>query len=531
VTDATRRESRRARPDRMLAIALDAAEWSLVERWARDGTLPHLARLLEQGTHGRLASTAGWLAGTPWPSFYTGRYPPDHGFLFHLQWRPDRMRHERPSHDWLPLTPFYRRFGQFGRRVIAIDVPITYPAGGAFDGIEVTSWSTHDKIAPTVSRPPHVMAWINREFGTEPITIESGGLQAVRPLLRLRDELVRSADREAALCEALMQRERWDFFLIALGGAHRGGHKLWDRTSVEGRMSPDEAAEYDRALRDVYVACDATVGRIVRAAGPDVITLVFALHGMWQSTSRYDLLPEMLERVLTDRRESLAAMEPKHRLLRRLRSVVPLEWRTSVKQRLPERLQDVLSRFWRGVDARDWSRTRAFWLMGDLQALVQINLRGRERQGIVEPGHEYDTLRERVADGLLTFRDADSGERLVQAIGRGDTLYPEARSTVGLPDLVVRWNDTPCVTHRAIVSPRYGTIDWPSPGHPLDGRSGHHGPDGWLIAAGGPFPAGAELRDLSIFDLNATIHALLDVPRPPEMIGEPPRELRREALR
>jgi predicted AlkP superfamily phosphohydrolase/phosphomutase len=367
--------------------------------------------------------------------------------------------------------------------------------------------------------------WIAREFGKEPIPIETAGLQRVGPLLRLRDDLVQSTRKEAELCEALLARERWDLFLVALGGTHRAGHKLWDRTSVEGPMSPDEAAEYDRALRDVHVACDATVGRIVRAAGPDCRVLVFALHGMTKSTSRFDLLPEMLARVLAGSREPRGADRPKHALLERLRAALPVEWRASVKQRLSPRLQDTLTKFWRAPDARDWARTRAFPVMGDLQAMVQVNLRGRERLGIVEPGREYDALCAQIAEGLLTFADADTGERVIGAIGRGTELYPEARYTVGLPDLVVRWTDTPCATHRAIVSPRYGTVAWPLPGHPLDGRSGHHGPDGWLIAAGDGIPAGAELRGASIFDLNATIHALLGVERPPEMHGVAIREL------
>jgi len=515
-----------AKPAPVLAIALDAAEWVLIERWARDGTLPNLKRIYERAARGRLESTAPTLAGTPWPSFYTGSYPPDHGFLFHLQWRADRMRHERPSPEWLPMTPFYRRFGDFGKRVVAIDVPISYPAT-SLNGVEVTSWSTHDKIAPTVSYPPDLMKWINREIGTEPIHIESAGVQRREALLRLRDDLIRSTRREAALCEALMKRGPWDLFIIALGAAHRGGHKLWDRTSVEDDMTPEEAAEYDGALRAVYVACDAAVGRIVEAAGPGVITLVFALHGMQTSSSRFDLTPEMLERILTGRRESVGAMKPKHPLLQGLRTVVPLEWRTAVKQRLPEALQDGLSLFWRGADSRDWSSTRAFCLMGDLQALVQVNLRGREAAGIVEPGREHDALCARIAEGLLTFRDADTGERVVERVARCDRLYPKAEYKVGLPDLVICWNDKPCVSHRAIVSPEYGTIDWPLPGRPLDGRSGHHGTHGWLLATGAGVVPGTEIDGASIFDLNATIHHLLGVPRPPGMHGSVIRALQR----
>ena len=427
------------------------------------------------------------------------------------------MRHERPRPDWLPMKPFYRRFGEFGKRVVAIDVPITY-APEPLSGVEVTSWSTHDKIASTSSYPSEVMEWINREIGRQPIGIECAGMQTVGALLALREHLIESTRCQARLCEVLMAREPWDFCIVGIGATHRAGHKLWDRSSAL-TLSPDQGAEYDGALRDVYVACDEAVGRILEAAGEGVIVLSFALHGMGPNISRFDLVPEMLERVLSGL-GSPPSPRAKHPALERLRKTVPTEWRTAIKQRLPEGVQDGLSLFWRGVDSRDWSRTRAFALMGDLQALVQINLRGREAEGTVEPGTEYEDLCDRITEGFLTFRDRDTGERVIDQIGRGDKLYPEARYDVGLPDLVIRWNDKPAASHRALVSARHGAIDWPHPGRPLDGRSGHHGPQGWLIATGGHIPAGLRVKPATVFDLNATIHHLVGVPQPHRMLGD-----------
>ncbi|NNF11892.1 MAG: hypothetical protein HKN72_01635 [Gemmatimonadetes bacterium] len=510
--------------DRVLALALDAADWALIERWARDGTMPNMKRLHERGARGRVISTVDWLAGSPWPSFYTGSYPPDHGFLFHLQWRPATMRHERPSHDWLPMTPFYRRFGEFGKRVLAIDVPISYGAE-ELNGVELTSWSTHDKITAPMSYPPEELDWIAKEIGSEPITLEQGGLQGFGSLMKLRDDLIESAKRQAAACEKLMAREVWDFMIVALGAAHRAGHKLWDRSSVE-ELTEDEGPEYDRALRDVYVACDDAVGRIVEAAGPDTTVLCFALHGMETNRSRFDLVPEMLERVLAGG-EPQEGRSSARTLLGGVRSAVPLEWRSGVKQRLPPSWQDRLSRFWRGVDDKDWSKTLAFPLMGDLQALVQINLRGREKEGIVEPGDEYDALCDRIAEGLLTFRDADTGERAIADVGRGPDLYPDARWDVGIPDLVVRWPETAALNVRHVTSDRFGTIDWPCPGRPLDGRSGHHGPQGWLIAVGDHIDEGSDLGAVSAYDFNATIHRLMGVPQPEGMLGRPVQSLTR----
>ncbi len=512
----------RSSGNKVLMIALDASESTLIDRWTKDGTMPHLQRLRERGAYGPMASTADWLAGTPWPGFYTGTLPPEHGFLFHQQWRPEIMRHDRPRPEWLPLTPFYRAFGQYGRRTIAVDVPITYEVGPAerFDGIEVTSWSSHDKVGATAAYPPGTMKAINRKFGRQPIMIEMAGTLPAKTLLRTRDGLIQSVHRQSDLSVDLLARERWDFAIVALGAPHRGGHKLWDRSSIEGELAPRDESAYDRALRDVYVACDEAVGRLVNQAGGGVTVLVFALHGMRDNYSRFDLAPAMLDRILAGGKPAApAATKSPHALLQKLRGAVPVEFRTSLKSRLSDGMQDALTRFWRPHDKHDWSHTPAFCLMGDLQALVHINLKGRERDGIVEPGAEYEQRLTEIAAGLRTFVDADTGQPLLKRIGRGNELYPEATHRRVQPDLILDWVETPAWLHRAITSPTYGTIDWPSPGRSLDGRSGHHVSQGWLVAVGEGIVPGTPIENAHCHDLNATIHALLGVPRPDSMRG------------
>jgi len=70
----------RPQASRVLLIGLDAAEPRLVERWMTDGSLPNLRRLRDSGSYGRLASTADWISASPWPTFYTGTSPGDHGY-------------------------------------------------------------------------------------------------------------------------------------------------------------------------------------------------------------------------------------------------------------------------------------------------------------------------------------------------------------------------------------------------------------------------------------------------------------------
>src|SRR3990170_8078107 len=106
------------RPKSVLAIALDAAELSLVERWMNDGTLPTLKRLRSKGAYGKLTSSAEWLAGSPWPTFYTGTAPGEHGLYETTQWQPEKMQYSQVSPRWLPLCPFWRNLERKELRVI-----------------------------------------------------------------------------------------------------------------------------------------------------------------------------------------------------------------------------------------------------------------------------------------------------------------------------------------------------------------------------------------------------------------------------
>jgi len=144
-------------------------------------------------------------------------------------------------------------------------------------------------------------------------------------------------------------------------------------------------------------------------------------------------------------------------------------------------MQDRLtSRFFMGEV--DWATAKVFPVIADLHGYLRINLRGRESPGVVEPGAEYDRLCETLAEGLMTFVDADTQQPVVSDVRRCDELFGDGTHLHELPDLIVRWAPSDAATHRAIASPRHGSIAWPDPGSNPDGRSGNHRPEGFLLA-------------------------------------------------
>lgn len=496
----------------LLMIGIDAAEISLVSRWMADGSLPNLSRLRDRGIFLPLESTADWLVGSPWPSFYTSTSPSDHGLYHYLMWRPDLMRHDRPTPDWMPLRPFWRDIADQGLSVAAVDVPLAY-APSAYPGRELCGWATHETLQPVCSNPPELIEQIENRIGKPPFDDEEAYLLTPRQLLQVRDQCVRTTQIVAAAGASLIADEPCDLFLLCFSATHRAGHQLWDRANMIGEATPADAETLKDALRQVYIAADAGVGTLLEAMGQDANVLLFSLHGMGVNNSRVDVLADMLSRVLAG-----DAPDVKPGVLDKLRALVPADARSWIKTRLPIFMQDRLTLFWR-TRGIDWSKTSAFAAFSDLYGYVRINLRGREAEGMVAP-EDYDALRDRIIAGLGTFVDEDSGEPVVETVMKIEDIYPDGAMQSHLPDILIRWTATAAARHRALISPQFGKVAWPTPGTHPQGRSGNHRSQGFVIGAG-PDIASVTRPGAHILDLAPTAYALLGLDQPSAMRGRP----------
>src|SRR3954451_14639463 len=104
-----------------------------------------------------------------------------------------------------------------------------------------------------------------------------------------------------------------------------------------------------------------------------------------------------------------------------------------VKDRNVEMLFDQ-GQFWENVD---WSHTRAYAMgLGEMY----INVKGRESQGIVNPGPEYDALKSELQSRLVTMTDMENGEHPVRRVLAREEIYRQFDPNI-IPDLFVTNND------------------------------------------------------------------------------------------
>jgi len=495
---------------KVMTIVLDAADPSLIEKWMDDGSLPNLKRLKEQGAYGRLAPISGWLAEAVPYSFYTGQGPASHGAHCYVMFQKETMKFRPPGPDWLPMRPFWRNFQKGGPRAIVLDVSNCY-GPEPFNGLEIAGWATHDALVPFQTYPPDLAKWIHQRFGSSILPDEVYGLVSKKDFIKTRDLMFEVSDKFGRLCTELMQNESWDFFLAFLFTIHHSGHRLWSSVNIRESLNEAEKTELEDAMRQVYIAGDRAVGEMVQAAESNTLVMVMSLHGMGVNQSRTWIFPEMLRRILQEKEEGYTL----YRLLKKFRLLVPLGWRHKIKSRLPYYARRWLTRFWR-VGGQNWKHTKALHLFSDTQGWVRINLKGREAQGVVE-AHEYEAICQRITEGIRSFVDADTGELLVKNITALHKVL-EGERVDDLPDLIVDWADSPAARHRAVISPQFGRIDWPTPGHNPEGRSGNHRPEGFLIAHGDGIRQG-EIKDANMLDIAPTILSLLKQQLPEKMQG------------
>lgn len=469
---------------RLAMIGLDAAELSFVREHV--AALPVLSRLLVDARP--LKSTAAHLAGSVWPTFYTGTRPGEHGIYHHLQWDQRAMRLRRVTDAWLRAEPFWYELERRGKRVVSLDVPMTFPSR-LDHGTELINWGSHDTLSATSARPDGLKREILRRFGPHPMGCEIPVNKTSSELESIRSRLVAGAKRKGELSRWIAERAPWDFFLTAFGETHRGGHILW----------PDDAFRDPAALLSVYRAVDDAVGHLLDSPSMrDAHVVVFALHGMGDNISQEHFVPKIVDRInaafagqaSTATNDAPAKPHGQRSVMRTLRETIPAGVQNAIARAVPVGVRDWVVN--RSVTAgHDWPHTPGFALLADLHGYFRFNLRGRESAGSLDAaGDTLARYRAFVVDALKSFSVADTGRPLVKEIVDVDAAFPGTRRA-HLPDLIVTWNVAPQATR--IESPTLGAID----AAPGTGRSGNHRPHGFVASPTLDLSAVSHIADLA----------------------------------
>jgi predicted AlkP superfamily phosphohydrolase/phosphomutase len=523
---------------RLLVIALDGLERSLVERLVAEGELPAIGRVLREGLVGETMATHHHLAEVPWTEMLTGCRPGTTGYWSPFAFAADYSVREIAAHDFAQHPPFYACCP--GRKILVFDVPQARLHQG-IDGIQLLGWGSHTPQAASVSAPGELLAEVTRRFGPHPAFPEDWMMvtETRRRTAALTAALLDGIARRTAIARDLMARLDWDLAFIVCSETHSAGHNFWHLGHYGHPLAAAFGECFGDPLKRILKAADGLVAGLREAAPPQTPIMLFAERGMKPNTCDLPsllFLPELLYRRAFDR---AALGRPRSAKLGASGTGCEGDWGliawslqedTNVLRRtLRRHARPGISRrfdrlFGSALDlvhpydtrlgylppmwyCRHWPRMPAFALPSYADGLIRINLAGRETSGIVSPS-EYERFCDSLIVLLKELRNPRTGEPVVEEAIRTRRSGKEALlADPSLPDadLVVRWRDTPA---DVIESPEYGRIG-PLPFR----RSGDHTPRGFFAISGPGLPA-QRLKPGHLVDLAPTILDLLAVPAP-----------------
>lgn len=340
--------------------------------------MPNVAALVREGSLRRMTSVYPWISSVAWTTIVTGRNPGKHGIFGFVDRDPATLKIHIPTSRHMKTDSLWEILNRAGKRVIVVNVPGTFPPKPV-DGILIA-----DFLSPTLTKAVHPPSLLPKleELGYR---IDTDPWLARESRARFLPDLRDALEKRTRTLLYLMDHEPWDFFMGVIMETDRLHHFFFE---------PMEQGDpiYAPAFFDVYREIDAFIGQVRDRLDSNTPLLLLSDHGFcsirrevyynrWLFETGYlkfDRMPP----------ESLSDMSP---------------------------------------DSLAYSMD---------PGRIFLNVKGRERDGRVAPGEEYERLRERLAVEAEALRDPESGDRVVLRAYRREELY-EGPSLEAAADLIL----------------------------------------------------------------------------------------------
>jgi len=537
---------------RMLLIGLDGIPFARLSQWADDGMLPNVAELLAEGTSGPLESTIPPTTSPAWQVCFTGKGLGSLGIYGFAEVRPFDV----PPPPLVPVDSgpivghtLFDVLSRAGKRVIARQVRCCYPAWD-INGYMQTGYPTPTPYDPRRFWPrgPETMARLMDHWAEKrrDANIPWGWFNLEQSM----EACLRELRKECDVVIDDLRRMDFDCYCNIVGATDTTQHLFWLFSDPFLPITDRERRLFADVVPHAYRLIDRLMARLLDVVPTDVPIMFVSDHGggceatrafrlnhwlIQQGWSRPLDPKDAVERPvppplrdLPDTPQRLA--ERRARLGRNRRSAwrrqaIPLAT-SYIRAMLPEGVVDTLRRIgWRPYTTPQFSRpkphpfdmssTQAYgYGFGECCGSVVINLRGRQGGGIVEPGEDYERLRDQIIDALTALRDPANDEPICEAVWRREELYQGPHADQA-PDIVFLLHGD----YRCDLSPAGPVVDNADESR-IFTRSGEHTRWGTCIARGDAFGhRGSRRDDARLLDVAPTVLALMGVPVPSDMDG------------
>ena len=515
----------RTRGTKVFVFGADALTPSLVRQWAAAGYLPNFARLIAEGCFGKLRSTGEFSSPQAWPSFMTGVNPGKHGIFSFLQRVPGTYQvHHNTSQD-IRAETIFSILSRHHRKVAALNFPCTYPAQPV-NGIVISGWLTPSLRADQATYPASLADQIRTHFGDYPFHADAKRHVIAGNNQQALTNLTDALQAKVKVGEYLYDQQPWDLFGLAVVETDAVQHYFWPYCDPQHPLYDQVDRSWcENPILELYQQVDDALGKVMQKIDDQTVLIVMSDHGggiLNQGRAYVRSFLEELGLLVVKQPAGAGLLGSVRSRLRRLLERIGREWLP--KGMKTSLLANPLARRWvesyfakSFIAQNDWSRTQAYSFYWETQPWV--NLAGREPDGIVQPGEEYEQVRDYIIQTLSRARDQATGQPAVDKVFRREELY-HGPYLENFPDIAIWWN-MKIPLSGLVVEDEQGRAITAKKEIDMAGLYGGHSPDGTIGLWGPGIHRGQTLEGAKIEDLAPTILYLLGHAVPAYMDGEP----------
>ncbi len=361
--------------DRDVAVlSLDGVPGSLLKEFLNQGVLPNLEEVFSNGTLRKMNSVRPTVSSCAWSSFMTGKNPGGHNIYGFIDRTPETGELYIPNAEYLYSSTIWELLSDAGKKVCGINVPVTYPPEEV-NGIMIAGFLAPEaqkatRDIPTKKKMEDIDYILDVETGE---AADFGG--------KFIEELNKAVNKRFEMMGYLKNREDWDFFMGHIMSTDRLHHFMWEE------LKKGEGKLHD-AFLNFYRNLDRQIGEFRDSLNSNTRLIVLSDHGFCSVKEKF-YINHWLEKegflTTTDSGEMLEAVS---------------------------------------------SESLAYSL---IPGRIYINLKGREANGSVSNGEEYDRVREDISMKLETVKK--DGETVIKQVYRKEDIFT-GKSSSNAPDLL-----------------------------------------------------------------------------------------------
>ena len=496
--------------EKVFVIGLDGATFDIINPMVREGLLPVFSGLMEGGAFGRLDSSIPYLSPPAWTSFMTGKNPGKHGILDFFGKCPDNYNARFFNALARGAKPIWTLLSESGKKVCVINVPMTYPPDKV-NGVMISGMDTPGRDS-NFFYPPSIIHELDKNVGG--YILEKGSRKDItKKSDKYLSDLKRTLENRFEVTKYLMEKHPWNLFVIVFEATDRAQHYFWKYIDPKHPEFSHSNNRYKHVIHDIYRQMDNKIGELIGKLHDDITVIILSDHGFGPLYKSVRLNRWLSSRGYLSYSGDIPVKSNRRGIVKWGKKLLP----SDVKRFLGKMTgfqKDGRQNF-NMFSNVNWHKTKAF-TMGAFGNIC-INLRGREPYGIVEPGSEFNALRNQIMEELKGLQDPENGCNMIENVYKREEVYTGAFSDTA-PDILISWSrgysfigDTE-QTILGIKSDRdnlFTTHIW----------SGNHRPQGVLFVKGRDIKRGYEIKQASIMDVAPTALYLLGERIPKDMDG------------